>query len=797
MANFVPSWYSTATSTKINEGETQQFNVFVKKREPTENRNSYNIETDQYIELCFSFKTVGATKTDSDIIVTAGDNAQMMENIELIDSTYSYKTGTYKVVLKTRNFTLPGNNSSRKLYTVNVKMVDDGVWDGEETLQFNIEYVHIVAKDTYGNITSIKDDGITDTTVKTMTYDASTEYWVTPSTEVFGNIKSSIGSISYGAESRLFIQAFGYSRPYDSVLDASKYPDDFSSRVFVPAYNLMQNTSAYIPTSHITGRGALLNALGTPTVEEAPIMIRDPNTNQDVKTGLTFLCNGQIVQSCLYDSDPIDAYLRAQVIDIRTLWGSFEDMMYEGKRFRAYQTWIAPDDISVFDSNEVKPGHMYMLKDTTVYPYVIKSIYNPDGSPKLSFEPDVWLDMGVYDASVGSALIGQSRVFRIVMNNQITDDIEFVTDSNLGDIHVGEYYGHTQYAKIVATGNELITYSTNSTGEATLAKYGLRLSADGTIIGTAYAGTGDFDANDHVVLNFTCTAVSRSGRELSKDFKITLLRGFGPNFMSAYVIPSKAIERKWFSIISTSTFSGAKLYRPSDERFGLQRLPRILVKENLVDSQVPYVSLKETKIALRNNIISATNAIPEGPFTLTLGNYKLRAALDNDGAVLYEVLYLEVLQSGYRIQPSIDPYDYTSDDTLVEMYGLRDNLVKAIGEDTYNLGLDPDDYKNRALVVPGVEGVSDDSTDTVPRHMVHPVTTKGAKPGFIFMVPVAYLEPGTGDLLYASLLQNNEHLSVLNTDFDVQAIEFVCYNSSTVPGSHVKDSFAINLIKRE
>lgn len=262
-------------------------------------------------------------------------------------------------------------------------------------------------------------------------YDALNEIWVTPGTFVYGDQKSSIGSISYGSESRLFVQAFGKSRPYNAALDSTGiYGNDRSSRVFVPAYNAEFNSNAFVPTSHITGRGTYLIPNVISSTEETALNIADPATGNIVRSGLSFLFNGQIVQTFTYDSDPIDGYIRIKIIDPMTVWTDPENIYYEGKRFRAYQYWIAPQDVSTFKSTgtAVQPGHLYMLKDTAVYPYVVKTVQDDFGNIQFLFEPDIWLDMGVYEVSLGEGIIDSERIFRIVMNANTGDDLVITTD---------------------------------------------------------------------------------------------------------------------------------------------------------------------------------------------------------------------------------------------------------------------------------------------------------------------------------------------------------------------------------
>lgn len=792
MANFVPLWYTASTSSTITEGQTQDFMIRVQKYVASSDLDTYTVLDNQYLEINFTLSHAGATFTNDDVVITAGESAGSLKPIETVDSNFNNTFGTFTVRLDAKLINL-STASFKNMYIVRVKMVDDGVWDGPESLTIKTNYARLNTFDTEGNVISVQTSGNLSASGSTISYAADREIWITPGTTVYGTTKSSIGSISYGAESRLFVQAFGMSRLYDPVIDSKgAYPNDTSSRVYIPAYNAIFNSAAYVPSSHITGRGTYLTPTRSDSYEESALNIYDEASGNILRSGLSFLFNGQLVQTLTYDSEPVDAYLRVQIIDAMTVWDEESDIFYEGKRFRAYQYWIAPSDVSGFDNTAVKPGHLYMLKDTTVYPYVVKTTTDNFGNKLLSFDADVWLDMGVYDAAVGASIIGTERIFRIVMNASEGEDLVITTEEDLGEIRVGEYCGHTVYPQIKATGDSLITFSLSKDSIHDITRYGLDLSADGFITGTCIAKSTEFDANDFIKLHFTVTANNRKGRLVSKDFELRIVRGFGEHFMSAYAVPSKNLERLWFETISTNVFSKMKYYRRSDPRFGLQRLPRILLKENYLDSTAPYVSMDDVKSKLRAGIL-VPDTIPEGKFKLSIGNYKVRSAIDNDGNAIYDVLYCELLPYGYTSAGSLDMFNYADNNTIVELFGIRENIKNAIGEDKYNIVLDPDDFKNRAVNTPGMDGVSTDMVDTLPRHMVHPSTDNGATAGLYFEIPVAYLEPGAGELLFTELAQANEHLKLLNTTIDVQAIQFLCYNHKSSNPKNVADSFNINL----
>ena len=172
-----------------------------------------------------------------------------------------------------------------------------------------------------------------------------------------------------------------------------------------------------------------------------------------------------------------------------------------------------------------------------------------------------------------------------------------------------------------------------------------------------------------------------------------------------------------------------------------------------------------------------------------MGNYKVLSCLDNLGNLQYDLLFREVHPSGSIISVSNNPRSYSIKNytSLTEVFGLRQNLFNAIGEDTTNLITDPDDLNNRGLYVTGLD--SSQMLDTVPRFMNHPYEGDGLSSEFMVLIPVAYCLPGKGDDLFYNLYQNNEHKLMVGTEFEVPAVEFITHVG------YMKEKFQIILQK--
>lgn len=790
MANFSPQWDLVLDNSIITEGQSTYARLRLSKQNSNDLNSDYFLSESQYLQINYSIILNGTTVKERDYIVSVGENISSLVLIKDASTGNNKLIGKHVTNLDNKSFTL--QTDYLDTYFIKIECPVDGVWDDTQTLVIKLNSVLLYDTED-GQIVSISNSGVIETDTITLIYDKSNDFWVTPDLVTHQKNLFTIGEITYGAESRLFVQAFGYSRAYDPVLDGNS--TDTSNRVFVPSYKLVDIDITDIPNENITSQGTVLIPKSTsPNTEETEVLIKDELGNI-VDTGLKFNSNGQFLQTFLYDSEPIDGYCKVQIVSITDFYNTTNTSFYEGKRFKAYQTWVAPSDVTGFTPTAAPiPNHLYQLKDNKIYPYVVKSEVI-QGETLLVFEEDKWNDLGYYSEDLGSNLIGKQKIFRLVLNNSDDTEINFETAPNLGFIHVGEYFGHSTYPKIVASGSDLITYTLSPNSVNDITKYNINLSADGYLTGTAYCETSDFDTNDEVPLKFTVYATSKKGTVISQDFYLTIIPGFGPNFMSTYLKMSTAFERAYFKCISSEQFNNYKFYRESDKRFGRQTVPNILLKENFVNPIKDWTDIKDIKKKLREGIINTStgSVIPDSTFQYVIGNYKVLTAIDNNGNELYDVLYREMLPFGSNPKPETDPRKYNINDyfSFTEVYGIRQNIFSILGEDVRNLNRDPDDFENRAVTVPELDSVSEAMVDTVPRFMAHAMTDTGIKNGYRPMMVVAYLNPGEGDLLFNNLVTASEHTNMLGEIVEVQFVNFTYFSNEG--NKYVEQSFAIQI----
>lgn len=788
MTNFSPKWDLVLDSTTIIEGQSTYARLRLSKQNNTDPNSDYNLNADQYLQINYTINLNGDTVQERDYNVNVGENMSSLVPIANAGTGNNKINGTHVVKLNTKQFTL--STQYLDAYIIEIVCPEDGIWDDSQNVTITLNSVQLYQMDGT-QIVSISDSGVIGINTVKLLYDNTFDSWVTPDLTTHQKNLYTIGEIAYGTESRIFVQAYGFSTP--SLSGSDKFIDDNSNRVFVPTYKLVDIDASEIPSNHITGKSTVLKIDPTaPLTEEIKVLVQD-ETGSFVDSGLKFNGNGQFLQALLYDSEPVDAYFKAEIVPLTYYYEDQNSAYYEGKRFKAYQMWVAPDDVSGFaETSQPLPGHLYQLKDTKIYPYVAKAeIYQ--GESKLIFDSSVWNDLGVYSETLGKPVIGLQKVFRMVLNNDDSSGISFDTDPNLGVIHVGEYFGHSKFAKITASGSDLITYTISPKSKDDITKYNLNLTADGYMVGTAYCKTIDFNPNDEVPLKFTVIATTKKGSSVEQEFQLTIIPGFGQNYMSSSLNMSTAFERKYFQCISSSQFNNYKFYRESDPRFGRQTVPSILLKENFVNPTKDWTDIKDVKNRLRNGIIDTVNGavIPDSVFQYVVGNYKVVTAVDNNGNELYDVLYREMLPFGSNPKPETDPRKYTVQDyfTLTEVFGIRQNVYNILGEDVRNLNTDPDDFGNRAVSVPELDSVSVAMVDTVPRFMSHAMTDTGVKNGYRPMMVVAYCNAGEGDLLFDNLVTSSEHKNMLGEIIEVQFVNFTYFTEED--GKYIEQEFAI------
>jgi Putative Ig domain len=350
-----------------------------------------------------------------------------------------------------------------------------------------------------------------------------------------------------------------------------------------------------------------------------------------------------------------------------------------------------------------------------------------------------------YDAQIASAW----SYYSLTIQGQINTNVLWLTDTNLGTIDNGGV--STFYVKAITTSNKQLYYQLAS-GAYNHLPQALTLLPDGEIVGrvtfntfaldggytTFDKGTTTFD----MVCVFTVNAYSLDGYvSVYKEFYITVIRKYNEPYENLYIQPmAPLVQRDMISQFTgdTTIFLPDLIYRPNDPNFG-------------VSNSVIYWHAYGLTSATLDEYYSS---LYENHYwkDLVLGELKTARALDDDGNVLYEVVYSYVVDnlvnnSGVSVGKDVVlPYPIGVDDELVvypnSLVDMRTQVIDVVGQ----------------------------VSNVLPRWMLS-IQENGHVLGFTPAWVIAYTKPGqSAHILYN--IQQSYYASLLNSyDFKVDRYE--------------------------
>jgi len=232
---------------------------------------------------------------------------------------------------------------------------------------------------------------------------------------------------------------------------------------------------------------------------------------------------------------------------------------------------------------------------------------------------------------------------------------------------------------------------------------GLQLLESGNIAGRASfngftldSGTTTFDEDLRTRLlidpttfdskfTFTVNAYTSDGSiSVFRTFSIVVLRPYASPYESLYIeaMPPQSDRDLLNSLLQNQDiFQPSSLFRPDDPYFGVVDDVRYVHAFGMATG-----SLDEYVIALQENHFKKR---------LVLGEIKTAQALDEDGDVIYEVIYSDVIDSGVNSKgespgqtvkvpyPFTDPVDGSTEITEVypnSLINMRDRVIDSIGQ---------------------------------------------------------------------------------------------------------------------
>ena len=228
--------------------------------------------------------------------------------------------------------------------------------------------------------------------------------------------------------------------------------------------------------------------------------------------------------------------------------------------------------------------------------------------------------------------------------------------ANLGIIKTGEQ-SELDVVATISDGRPVQYELKQDIGAVQRLPQGLQLNSSGLLVGRVSfetlmfdTGTTTFDIEDlytnettfESVYSFTVRIYSADGViDTYKTFTVTVDADTNKPYESLYAraLPAKAQRDVYDSLIQNNDdIPSADVYRPSDYAFGVQKDIRTVIAAGLTPAQeTDYVE------AMSKNFWNNT---------LRFGGFKTARALNSDGTVKYEIVYVELVDNQQGIDPT-------------------------------------------------------------------------------------------------------------------------------------------------
>ena len=310
----------------------------------------------------------------------------------------------------------------------------------------------------------------------------------------------------------------------------------------------------------------------------------------------------------------------------------------------------------------------------------------------------------------------------------------WTNDSNIGEIEEGFISELTLIALQQFYPVSEIKYSLIS---GTLPA-GLRIRHDGTITGkVAYDSAGEY--------TFTVLAKDNVNNEsISQTFTLDVTAS-AKSYTEVYVRPFFNLQkRQQYSdfILNESIFKPSLMYRYYDPNFGVQTKIKMVLEFGL-----EQINLEEYVVALRENFYRKR---------LLLGTPKIAIARDPAGNVLYELIYLDII------------------DELVNNQGISVSPVvySAQSEIYYPASVDNMKRQLRLLVLTNRQYIS------VKDSLQPKFITQQVENTYTRIVPLCYALPGKGSVILNKITASKFKFNQLDFEIDRLIIENSLDNST-------------------
>jgi len=307
-----------------------------------------------------------------------------------------------------------------------------------------------------------------------------------------------------------------------------------------------------------------------------------------------------------------------------------------------------------------------------------------------------------FNARISDGSNTRTRSFVIATNENFDASIDWVTDAgNIGTLSVGE----NSLLAIEATSSYPIRYSIT-----------LGALPDGLELHPSEATIYD-DVRFQTPGEYTFTVLATNDFvQSSRQFSITITEGYEAQALRAYLqLPHQFIS-EYREIVSSTLIDWQTLFRPYDDRYGVHEHPKMMVYENM-----KYSLPVSFKASFENQFT---------PLEMIVGDLKFAYARDENGFVIYEVIYRDMAEL------VTDPLEeFISPQTQVTIKPAAIN-----------------NFRLQFASSPGVSGPEENLPLWMTSEQIN--GDPDSVLGYIPAIPILFLKPGEGEQLYADLLDD-------------------------------------------
>lgn len=325
--------------------------------------------------------------------------------------------------------------------------------------------------------------------------------------------------------------------------------------------------------------------------------------------------------------------------------------------------------------------------------------------------------------------VSTSKIFSLTVKGEVESTIEWITESNLTSIETGKISDLEIKAKQINS-----DYSIKYTFVSGSLPQGLELKSDGSISGIVnYGITGEFTfivrASD--VHNLSA---------IEKTFKLTVIPT-AKEYTKIYIKPFLTKEkRKYFLdfVSNTFIFPPKLIYRHFDPNFGIQTDIKFILEFG-----IEKLNLEDYTIALRENFYRRK---------FTFGKFKLAYAKNNSGDILYEIIYVDVIDNLVNnANTSISHVIYNNNDIY------------------YPASIDNMRRKLRTLVLEDYSYIS--IKENFQPKFIRDIEKENNNAGYIRIMPICYALPNQGVKILERIKVSNFKINLINFDVDRIIVE--------------------------